>query len=426
MAQQVLDLPGRVLVHQVPAPGLGPRRAHGMPHHHGPWKPGVERGVGKDVAVPGRHRDLALVPLPPFGLHFLEVFRHQRVVGKFGEQSLGPHLRRPGDGGVAERRKRQQSSGEPFGLVLVGRAVALLPFAAGSQPGDLRGFVCGGAVVGIPGEVLGGELPVARHPPLDHPAQHLRSALAAVPRVQQRIEVQAHTAEVFVERRRGRVPGGPDGSLVDFHLRHVDQPPLRFVQLFAVARAVLGNAVEVARRLHQAAVRGVAPAVIGAGEHRGVALIVAADLHPPVPAGVQQHVDPVLRIPGDDDRFVPHAGEKEIAGLGDLALMAHQEPRAREDLLQLGSVDVLVDEDLAADSAPVQIDPRPVPLFAVAHDASGVRLICLKWRPSTPLRYAQDEREMPPTVRCACPEPVEGLRTNGKCHQPFVLSVAER
>ena len=33
---------------------------------------------------------------------------------------------------------------------------------------------------------------------------------------------------------------------------------------------------------------------------------------------------------------------------------------------------------------------------------------------------------MPPTVRYACPEPVEGLRTNGKCHQPFVLSVAKR
>src|SRR5437660_8640330 len=95
----------------------------------------------------------------------------------------------------------------------------------------------------------------------------------------------------------------------------------------------------VIRHAHQAAIRGVAPAVIWASKDGGVALIVPADLHAAVAAGVQEHVELLSAIAGQDDRLLPHTRHEIIPRLGDLALVAHKQPGAGEDLLLLLLVD---------------------------------------------------------------------------------------
>ena len=99
----------------------------------------------------------------------------------------------------------------------------------------------------------------------------------------------------------------------------------------------------------QLAIGGIAPAMIGAGEDWGIALIVAADLHALMPTGVQEHVDRLLPVPAQEHRFLPHTRHKVVPGFGNLAFMADEQPGAREDPLHLLLVDVFIDEDFTAD-----------------------------------------------------------------------------
>ena len=73
------------------------------------------------------------------------------------------------------------------------------------------------------------------------------------------------------------VPRRPDAALVVVHLRHFDEAPLRLVQPTLVGVLEVGDA-------DQLAVGGEAPSVIGATEHRRVALVITADFHPAVGA----------------------------------------------------------------------------------------------------------------------------------------------
>ena len=92
------------------------------------------------------------------------------------------------------------------------------------------------------------------------------------------------------------------------------------------------------------------------GEHQGVAIVVAADLHPFVTARVQANVQPlVLAVPHHDDFLFAHAGHHEIARVRDLALVADEHLRPCEDLLQFLLVDGLVDIDFAANHAALNI-----------------------------------------------------------------------
>ena len=61
-------------------------------------------------------------------------------------------------------------------------------------------------------------------------------------------------------------------------------------------------------------------------------------------------------VAAHDDRLLAHPRDDEIAGVRDLALMPDEQPGAGEDPLQLLGVDLLVDEDLAADLAGSEID----------------------------------------------------------------------
>ena len=140
------------------------------------------------------------------------------------------------------------------------------------------------AVIAVAGEVLGRELPVAGDQPLVDAADHLGAALAPVPRVEQQVEVELVAADVVEEGRRRRVPRRPDRALVVLHLGDLDEAPPAPVELRAVG--VLRE-----RHADQRAVGAVAPAVVGAQELDGVALVVAADLHAAVAARVEEDVD---------------------------------------------------------------------------------------------------------------------------------------
>jgi hypothetical protein len=106
--------------------------------------------------------------------------------------------------------------------------------------------------------------------------------------------------------------------------------------------------------------------VIRAEELGGVALVVAAHLHAAVPARVQEHVEARGTVAAEDDRLLAHGRDHEVARARHLALVPDEEPRAREDLLLLAPVDLLIDEDLAADRAAIDVDE--------AVEAAGVQV----------------------------------------------------
>jgi hypothetical protein len=77
--------------------------------------------------------------------------------------------------------------------------------------------------------------------------------------------------------------------------------------------------------------------------------------------------------------LLAHAGEHEVAARRDLAFVADEEPRAREDPLQFFLVDRLAGEDVAADQAALQIHMAALigaPL-ACPHRA-GLRLVATR------------------------------------------------
>jgi len=63
-----------------------------------------------------------------------------------------------------------------------------------------------------------------------------------------------------------------------------------------------------------------------------------------VPATVEQDDDLVLPGPRDDDRIGPHLRLDEVFRIRDLALVAHQQPGAAEDLPHFLGKQVIVHE----------------------------------------------------------------------------------
>ena len=88
----------------------------------------------------------------------------------------------------------------------------------------------------------------------------------------------------------------------------------------------------------------VGPGVEGAGEHEGVALVVAADLLTAVPARVQEGADLVVLAVAHEQHFLgTHARDHEVARVGNQALMPEEQPASAEDLFQFLLKYVFVD-----------------------------------------------------------------------------------
>ena len=98
------------------------------------------------------------------------------------------------------------------------------------------------------------------------------------------------------------------------------------------------------------------PAVVGADECAGVAVVGAAQAVAAVAADVQEGVYLALPVAGDQHRVLPHVGGEEVAWLGDLGLVAQEQPAAGEDLLQFFLVYVLSAEDAGAYETAIEVD----------------------------------------------------------------------
>ncbi len=313
-----------------------------MPHRQRARLPRQRRRVGKHRAGPAEQAPVLAAAAPTLLLAAAEILGHH------GRVLIGRCQRRVVRAQERDHRVAELGEGhvEPSRLVTLGHVAATL--AAGADADHVHRAVAH-AVIAVAGEVLGGELPVARDEPLVDAADRLGAALAPVPRVEQQIEIELVAADVVEERRSVRVPGRPDRALVTLHVGNFDQAPFRLVELLAVG--VLRE-----RDADEGAVGGVGPAVVRAHELESVPLVVAADLHAAMPARVQEDVDPPRPIAAQDDRLLAHGGHEEVARPGDLALVTDEEPRAREDLVLLPAVDLLVHEDLPADDALVDVD----------------------------------------------------------------------
>ena len=249
---------------------------------------------------------------------------------------------------VAELRQLHLVGGGGEGS-LHAAAAAALQLALRADGGDVHGAVGHRAVGAVAVEGEAGELPVGGDVPLGGGVEELDAVVLAAGALEAPLDGGGVDAEVVLERGGLGVPRRPERAVVVGELCDLVQPPLTLVELLVVGLLVV-------RYADEPAVGVVRPAVEGAGEDEGVAVVVAADLHAAVAAGVEEGVDDVLPVARDDDLFLAHAGDDEVAGVGDLALVAEEEPRAGEYLLQLLLVDRLVDVDLAGDEPLVEVD----------------------------------------------------------------------
>ena len=175
------------------------------------------------------------------------------------------------------------------------------------------------------------------------------TSVTALPAVKQRVQVPGHGAQVVQQWWGTRVEGGEDQALVAVQLGHRDEAPLGLVQLVVVGVLQVGHG-------GQLPVGAEGPAVVGADEGACVAVIGAAETVAPVAADVQEGVDPALPVAGDEDGVLAHVGGEEVAGVGDLGLVAKEEPAAGKNLLQLLLVDGFLAENARADQALIQVN----------------------------------------------------------------------
>jgi hypothetical protein len=342
VAQEVLHLARGVGVDQVDAPALRLVGAARVPHRERPRLAGERRSVREDGARPAEEPPQLTAPALAVFLAAAEVVGHERRVLVRGRDRRVVRAQE-GDHGVAEVREGHVEPARFLALRHVAPALAARPDA------DHVDRAVAHAVIAIAREVLRRELPVAGDQPLVNAADDLGAAFAAVPRVEQQIEVELVAAEVLEERRGRAVPRRPDHPLVVLHLRDFDEAPAAAVELLAV---------RVLREWHpdERAVGAVAPAVIGAQELGGVAVVVAAHLHAAVAARVQEDVNRAAAVATEDDGLLAHERGDEVTRPRDLALVAHEEPGAGEHLLELLPVDRLADEDLPADDPSRDVD----------------------------------------------------------------------
>ena len=231
-----------------------------------------------------------------------------------------------------------------------GDPAAALLGALGADGRDVDGAMCHRSVSSVPGKAKPRELPVGWDAPFDDGVEQLYAVVFAVGALKTMPDAGSIRAHVVFERGRLGVPGGPDGPVVVAHLGYLVQPPFALVHLAMIGRVIVGHA-------YQPPIGVIAPPMERTSEHQGVAIVVAADLHPLVPARVQENVQPlVAAVAHQDDFLFAHAGHHEIAWIRHLALVTYEEPGPGKDLFQFLMIDILVDIDFPAHEATVKIN----------------------------------------------------------------------
>src|SRR5215469_6092042 len=306
----MLNLFGRRSIDQIPAPDLGLVRASRVPHRNRARLARMQSRVREDLA--GTTSDPApFAPLfPSLGLAFSEVLGDggRMLVGGRRRLALGQDIN---SGLVAALGK---------GDVQPARHLALLHIPTAGARGtdaDQVDRAVRDVVIAVAAEILGREFPIAWDAPFLDAAEDLGAAIAAIPAVEGQVEKAHELAKIFEKRGCLRIPIGPDRTLVAAHLCHLDEAPLRLVELGMIGLTEIGHAGE-------RAVGAIAPAVIGAGEDGCAALVVAALLHSAMAARVEEHVHLPSPVAAQERRLLAHARDEEVARIWDLALVSNE------------------------------------------------------------------------------------------------------
>ena len=90
-----------------------------------------------------------------------------------------------------------------------------------------------------------------------------------------------------------------------------------------------------------------------------MALLRSADCVAAVAAGVDQDLRIAVVVTHDDDAVLADERHEEVAGVGYLAVVAHEVPGASKDPLKLELVDVGVLEDAPVDGTGLDVDEVP-------------------------------------------------------------------
>ena len=120
------------------------------------------------------------------------------------------------------------------------------------------------------------------------------------------------------------------------------------VDIARVVAIFLVHALEVAGGVKR-------PAVVIADEPTGVPGIGEAHLVAAVRAGIEHDPDRSVGLAGDDHRIFAHVGRQEVSGTGDLAFVGNEQPRPRENAVQLLLVDVGIRKDPAVKPAFLEV-----------------------------------------------------------------------
>ena len=234
--------------------------------------------------------------------------------------------------------------------------LGLVGGVAGGAAGRGRGVVPvhRGHVVAV-GAVLRLDLPVAVVGVGRGAAQHLE-ALGGL--VHDRVDHRGGVAQVLLEGQHVRVEGAEQEAAVGVEAGDLGQ----------VVRALLVEVLRVAAvaavlDLEQLAGVLERPPVEGAGEGGAVVRLAPAEHRTAVGARVDDAVQLLLLVTGDDHRGAADVGGEVVAHVGDLRLVGQVHPVALEDVLHLQLEDLLVGEDL-----PLGPDE---PVLAVVHHGVG-------------------------------------------------------
>ena len=141
---------------------------------------------------------------------------------------------------------------------------------------------------------------------------------AIVEALEEGVEVEAHVAQVVVQRDDVRVEAAKYHPAPGRHPGHALEAERALVWL-VLHLALLRDGDQVA--LH-----GVGPAVVGADKAFGVAVVDPAHGLTPVRAAVDVGVEPTIHTPGQDDRCLAHVRLHEIARVANLRLVPEKQP----------------------------------------------------------------------------------------------------
>ena len=187
--------------------------------------------------------------------------------------------------------------------------------------------------------------------------------------------------------------GGEDHAVVLLDTQ-ADQRQFALVQAIGVAFRV--------RHTAQAAIQGIAPAVIRADKTVGLTLLVFAHRCATMAAAVEQHMHFFLAVAHDDHRLLADIGALVAAGLRDLTPVSDPDPGAVENLVQLLIEDLAVGVQRRVNAVMQdQIGRTGVErygVYQVTHDHSSSALFADSKNSGC---YFQDWPDLPGTGRCA-------------------------